>query len=89
VTVGGIYELALVEWGVTPEYINENWTEEELVVLFNARNRRLEAMLAKSKPQGEGKRMVSDRELFRRAGVQVQQVQVKQGIKRKKEEGKQ
>ena len=30
VSVGEIYELALHDWGVTPEYINRRWTEEQL-----------------------------------------------------------
>lgn len=28
-------------WHVTPEYINDNWTEEQFLLLFKMRNRRI------------------------------------------------
>jgi hypothetical protein len=28
-------------WHVTPEYINDNWTEEQFLLLFRMRNRRM------------------------------------------------
>lgn len=71
--MGEIYELALIEWGVTPEYINENWTEELLSLLFEKRGQRIERIL-KNKL---GRQKVSDQELFRRAGVTPKQVTVK------------
>ena len=40
-TDGELYEICLVEWHVTPEYINQNWTEEEFYCLLQGRNRRL------------------------------------------------
>lgn len=33
-----MYELALREWGVTPEYVNLHWTEEILAMLFRSRH---------------------------------------------------
>jgi hypothetical protein len=29
-----MYAIALAEWHVTPDYINENWTEELLALMF-------------------------------------------------------
>jgi hypothetical protein len=28
-------------WHTTPEYINDNWTEEQFLLLFKMRNRRI------------------------------------------------
>lgn len=36
-----------MEWHVTPEYINNNWTEEEFLLMFQMRKERFE--LAQSK----------------------------------------
>jgi hypothetical protein len=34
--------VALTEWGLTPEYLNETWTEELLHLMFVSRGRRFE-----------------------------------------------
>lgn len=36
-----MYEIALAEWKLTPEYLNENWTEELLALMFQKRYERL------------------------------------------------
>lgn len=37
-----MYEIALAEWGVTPEYVNEYWTEELLALMFIKRRDRFQ-----------------------------------------------
>jgi hypothetical protein len=41
-TIGEIYELVLLEWGLTPEYVNKHWTEELLHLMLRARLKRFE-----------------------------------------------
>lgn len=36
-----MYETALYEWKLTPDYINDNWTEELLALMFVSRLKRL------------------------------------------------
>ena len=36
--------MALVEWGLTPEYLNATWTEELLNLMLRARGKRFERM---------------------------------------------
>jgi hypothetical protein len=43
-TVGELYELALSEWHLTPQQINTEWTEEQLVLMFKKRHQRLKRM---------------------------------------------
>lgn len=38
-----MYETALYEWKLTPEWINDNWTEELLALMFISRLKRLRA----------------------------------------------
>lgn len=38
-----------MEWHVTPEYINENWTEELLTLMFMKRKVRIDKLLAATK----------------------------------------
>lgn len=59
-----MFEIALFEWHVTPEYILRMWTEEKLQVLLEGRRRRLAA--EKTKTTGDG--VVSDNELFKQMG---------------------
>lgn len=62
----------LTEWGLTPEYINEKWTEELLSLMFQKRNERIERWNAqsagKAAPTPE-RRRVSDMELFQTMGI--------------------
>jgi hypothetical protein len=53
VTIGTVYELALWEWGLTPEWINANWTEELLALMFTKRKERIERMRAKVPGEGQ------------------------------------
>jgi hypothetical protein len=39
-----VYETALVDWHLTPEYINEHWTEELLTLMFVKRKVRFDRM---------------------------------------------
>lgn len=36
-----MYELALLEWGLPPAYLNDEWTEELLALMFHKRSERL------------------------------------------------
>jgi hypothetical protein len=72
--VGEAYEYALCDWGLTPEYINENWTEEKFGLLMRKlgnRRRddvRLRAALAGAKMRDEGD-LLSNKDFFRKHGI--------------------
>jgi hypothetical protein len=68
-----LYEVALVEWHVTPDEINENWTEELLTLMFLKREERL-TRVPKQVSAPTVDRSVSDVDLFKRMGVSVQQI---------------
>jgi hypothetical protein len=51
--VGALYEVALTEWHITPEYINEQWTEELFELMFRKRNERLRKNRPQNKQQHE------------------------------------
>jgi hypothetical protein len=63
------------EWGITPEYILDNWTEAELLLMFQKRNERIqaanEAMRMSDEPEP---RRVSAEELFSQFGGSVKKV---------------
>jgi len=65
-----LYFVALDEWGIIPEYINEHWSPEVLWLMFRERKdniRRLEEMREKALAGGEEERReVSDLELFKK-----------------------
>lgn len=63
-------------WHVTPEYINENWTEEQFLLLFRARNSRIKHESGVKTPEAsKGKRIMStqmsDRQFFAMSGAEV------------------
>lgn len=70
-----MYEFALSEWGLTPDYINRKWTEELLSLMFQSRGRRL-ARGKKDDEPATVTRKVSNDEFFARHGnlVKVRKV---------------
>lgn len=71
----------LVEWHLTPEYLLENWTDEQFEAFWQARNQRIvsidRAIAKASKPNDAGSssevtRRVSDQELFQLMGMKPQ-----------------
>lgn len=72
-----LYEVALYDWGLTPEYINETWSDELLYLMFDARRERLEQ---KPKKVTSGKHWNNPDELFRKmASYGSQAVTVEKG----------
>jgi hypothetical protein len=70
-----MYEIALREWGRTPEYINTRWTEELLGLMFQSRTRNLIRSAEARQPEGSGLKYVqSDAELFRSMGYSPEEV---------------
>lgn len=74
-SLAGRFELILFEWHLTPEYILDNWTDEQFELLCEKRNERMiatnDAMArasGESKSSGPAKR-VSDVELFQQMGI--------------------
>lgn len=58
-----------MEWGLTPEYINRNWTEELLALMFQARLKRFERAAPPAwVPQ---KKYLSNDEFFRKHDIPV------------------
>jgi len=66
-----MYELALVEWHVTPEYINEHWTEEILQLLFVSRRKRFNAQ-PKPEYTGSVHHRMSNEQFFSKNGFSVE-----------------
>lgn len=67
-----MYEIALSEWHVTPDYINRNWTEELLQLMFLKREERLAAIA-----NGGKSTKYRDKNLFENMGQKVKRVTVK------------
>jgi hypothetical protein len=68
----------LYEWHLTPEYIDNKWTDEILMLMVQARGERLRKFADAQVPTNTGKerppscpRVVSDVELFKSMGVPV------------------
>jgi len=69
-----MYYVALEEWGITPDYINQQWTPEILFVMFRERKeniRRIEEQQEEDRQRMENgdtgpRRKISDVELFRK-----------------------
>jgi hypothetical protein len=40
--------VVLTEWGLTPEYVNENWTEELLHLMLKSRAKRFNGVVAEA-----------------------------------------
>jgi hypothetical protein len=75
-SIGAAFELALVEWHLSPEYLNENWTEELLALMFQKRNERIERAQATTagesttaRPSQPASRRVTDTELLAQMGI--------------------
>ncbi len=73
--MGEVYEYALYDWGLTPEYINDKWTEEKLGLLMQKLGKRrrkeirLRARLAGVKMRGEEGELLSNKDFFRKHGI--------------------
>ena len=70
----GKLELVLSEWHQTPEYILENWTDEQFEAFWRARNRRIRETDRLLRPKSEGldspeSRQVSDVDIFAKMGI--------------------
>jgi hypothetical protein len=62
-------------WHISPEYINHNWTEELLLLMFDKLNENMRRAHAVVSPDSRGNyKQVTDRELFASMGVIVQRV---------------
>jgi len=68
-----VFEVALFEWKLTPEYINSQWTEEKLQLMFEARTKRLQRTFS---PPVERPplRKSSNSEFFARHHIRVKEV---------------
>jgi predicted transglutaminase-like cysteine proteinase len=68
VSLIGKFELVLAEWHLTPEYILDNWTDEQFEEFWQARNRRIveseRALRGKEEEPDLPSARVSDAELF-------------------------
>ncbi len=66
----------MTEWHITPEYIVNNWTDEEMALMVEKlveRKQRINNAITEA-PSGSslsGDRVVSDMELFRQMGKKV------------------
>jgi hypothetical protein len=60
--------VALSEWGMSPDEINETWTDELLYLMFNARRELLEGYGKKpsTPPSHDGVNLMSADELFKK-----------------------
>jgi hypothetical protein len=62
----------LIEWRLTPEYINENWTDEEFTLMVEKLNGRKQREIDAMQSRGsETDTMVSDAELFKELGNKI------------------
>jgi len=61
----------LSEWHVTPDYIENNWTDEERNLMIESLVKRKEREKKVISGNGSDKQMVSDKELFRQLGNKV------------------
>lgn len=67
----------MTEWGVTPEYINNRWTEELLTLMFVKRTKRIRRIANREDvPSAEAPvNRVKDKELFQAIGIIPEVVQ--------------
>lgn len=75
-----MYEVAMVDWSLTPEYITRRWTEELLLLMFQKRKKRMEIMAGETTAvQGSKtkKRIVPADQLLRDMGVKVKRVKAR------------
>jgi hypothetical protein len=66
-----LYELALIEWHLTPEYINERWTEELLCLMFVKRRERLQRIAPSRMTEVGVVKKIGNKEFFERHGIKV------------------
>ena len=59
------------EWHVTPDYIENHWTDEELNLMIESLVKRKEREKEVISGNGSDKQIVSDKELFRQLGNKV------------------
>lgn len=64
----------MTEWGVTPEYINNRWTEELLTLMFVKRTKRIKRTTQKEISENGNvseapKKKVKDTEMFAMLGI--------------------
>lgn len=55
-SIGTVYEVALSEWGLAPDDVNEKFTEELLLLMWRKRAERLEAEERRRNPNAAPKR---------------------------------
>ena len=68
-----------MDWGITPEYINENWTDELFHLMFKARKERILRQQDSGKQPGSLVNRVSSEELLAkmaRGGTETKTVKV-------------
>jgi hypothetical protein len=66
--------VALSEWGLTPDYVNQEWTPEILWLMFYERKDNIERIEEYRRRQlghepEEDRRVVSDTELFKKMKI--------------------
>lgn len=61
----------MTEWGVTPEYIVHNWTDEEFALMIEKLNERKQCEIDAIQGTHAHAPTVNDQELFRRMGKSV------------------
>jgi hypothetical protein len=59
--------VALAEWSLTPEYVNDRWSPEILWLMFHERKLELERVREAQgqEPEQEPRRRISDAEMFK------------------------
>jgi hypothetical protein len=59
--------VALAEWSLTPEHVNDRWSPEILWLMFHERKLELERVREAQgqEPEQEPKRRISDAEMFK------------------------
>lgn len=65
--------MALSEWGLTPEYINTNWTEELLALMVQKRNQRVRGTSGSDGRESNGSRM-SNSDFFAKHNIKVKEL---------------
>ena len=79
-SIGRVYYIALSEWGLTPQWINENWTEELLALMFVKRKEMFDELRPKEEmpqpeyvPMGPAIRR-SNKSFFKRHNLNIKKV---------------
>ena len=66
--------MALFDWGLTPEYINQFWTEEKLQLMFESRTKRILRTFPAKPEERTGARRLSNAEFFARHRSHVKEM---------------